>query len=82
QDLPAAPVPQDHGGATLVEHTLNVLDGMLELAPAWRYEGVRDTKGKVVVPVADGNRGFHVVDKGDPVLNPMLVLAAVAHDIG
>ncbi|AJW47559.1 MULTISPECIES: HD domain-containing protein [Ralstonia] len=82
QDLPAAPVPQDHGGATLVEHTLNVLDGMLELAPAWRYEGVRDTKGKVVVPVADVNRGFHVFDKGDPVLNPMLVLAAVAHDIG
>lgn len=82
KDLPAAPVPQDHGGATLVKHTLNVLDGMLELAPAWRYEGVRDTKGKVVVPVADVNRGFHLFDKGDPVLNPMIVLAAVAHDIG
>jgi hypothetical protein len=76
--LPAAPVPQDHGGATLAEHSLHVLDAMLELAKTWRYDGVKDTKGEVVVPVADVNKGFHKFAPGDPIL----VLAAIAHDIG
>lgn len=76
--LPAAPVPQDHGGATLAEHSVHVLDAMLELSKTWRYEGVKDTKGAVVVPVANVNKGFHAFEPGDPVL----VLAAIAHDIG
>jgi hypothetical protein len=76
--LPAAPNPGDHGGLTLIEHTANVVRAMMERAPKWRYEGMRDKKGRVTVPVQDLTKGFHAFEPGDPIL----IAAAVAHDVG
>jgi hypothetical protein len=77
-NLPAAPNPGDHGGLTLIEHTANVVRAMMERAPQWRYEGMRDKKGRVAVPVQDLTKGFHAFEAGDPIL----IAAAVAHDVG
>lgn len=79
--LPAAPEAQGHGGATLWQHSCNVLSAIIELAPAWRYTGIRNRKGGVVVPVRDLQRGYHAFD-GAPAAHPLLYLAAIAHDLG
>lgn len=76
--LPAAPEPKGHGGATLWAHSGNVLRAMQELAPSWRYTGMRNSKGVVVVPVQDLQKGYHAFAQDDP----LLILAAIAHDLG
>ena len=76
--LPASPEPNGHGGATLWLHSCHVLTAMRELVPQWRYTGMTNSKGVVVVPVQDLQKGFHRFDPADP----LLTLAAIAHDIG
>lgn len=76
--LPASPVPGGHGGATLIEHSFNVVDTLLEMAPKWSYKGHRNKKGEIVFPLLDTTRVEHRFPPNDPIL----ALAAFAHDVG
>lgn len=76
--LPAAPNPGDHGGLTLEAHSANVVRAMRSHAKGWRFTGQADTKGRLIVGVQDMSKGFYEFDPADP----MLTLAALAHDIG
>lgn len=76
--LPASPVPGGHGGATLIEHSFNVVDTMLEMAPKWVYRGHKNKKGEISFPLLDTTRAEYRFDRDDPIL----VLTAFAHDIG
>lgn len=78
--LPASPYKGGHGGATLIEHSWNVLRTLLRLKEsAWpKYEGMRNSQGKVVFDLLDSERRPYVFDRKDPL--PML--CAFAHDIG
>ncbi|MBI5330101.1 MAG: hypothetical protein HZB71_05750 [Betaproteobacteria bacterium] len=73
--LPASPVPGGHGGATLMQHSLNVLATILGMAPSWRYDGHKNKKGQVVFPPIDGTYRFDATD-------PLIPVAGLAHDIG
>jgi len=73
--LPASPVPGGHGGATLMQHSRNVLATILGMAPAWRYEGHKNKKGQIVFPLIDGTYRFDATD-------PLIPIAGLAHDIG
>ncbi|PIV88836.1 MAG: hypothetical protein COW48_03760, partial [Hydrogenophilales bacterium CG17_big_fil_post_rev_8_21_14_2_50_63_12] len=73
--LPASPVPGGHGGATLMQHSLNVLATILNMAPSWRYDGHKNKKGQVVFPLIDGTYRFDATD-------PLIPIAGFAHDIG
>jgi len=73
--LPASPVPGGHGGATLMQHSRNVLATILGMAPSWRYEGHKNKKGQIVFPLIDGTYSFDVTD-------PLIPIAGLAHDIG
>ena len=73
--LPASPVPGGHGGATLMQHSLNVLTTILGMAPSWRYDGHKNKKGQNVVPLIDGTYRFDATD-------PLIPIAGFAHDIG
>jgi len=73
--LPASPVPGGHGGATLMQHSLNVLATILSMAPSWRYDGHKNKKGQNVFPLIDGTYRFDVTD-------PLIPIAGFAHDIG
>jgi len=76
--LPASPVPGGHGGATLIEHSLNVVDTMLQMAPKWSYRGHKNKKGEISFPLLDNTRIEHRFSPDDPIVP----LAAFAHDIG
>lgn len=73
--LPATHVPGGHGGKTLLEHSLLVTQVMLEMAPSWSYDGLRNKKGDVVVGLRNPN---YVFVAGDPIVP----ITALAHDIG
>ncbi len=73
--LPASPVPGGHGGATLMQHSRNVLATILSMAPSWRYDGHKNKKGQIVFPLIDGTYRFDAAD-------PLIPLAGFAHDIG
>ncbi len=73
--LPASPVPGGHGGATLKQHSLNVLATILNMAPSWRYDGHKNKKGQIVFPLIDGTFRFDASD-------PLVPIAGFAHDIG
>jgi len=73
--LPASPVPGGHGGATLIQHSENMLNVALEMAPSWKYEGHINKSGKVVFPPIDDQYCF---DPSDPIIP----VCALAHDIG
>lgn len=78
--LPASPVPGGHGGATLIEHSFNVVDTLMQMAPKWVYRGHRNKKGEIVFPLLDATRsesGFRFAQD-----DPILPLTALAHDIG
>lgn len=77
-DLPASPVPGGHGGATLIQHSLNVVHTIIEMVPGWRYSGHKNSKGEIVFPLLDVSLGEHRFAPDDP----MPVLAAFAHDVG
>lgn len=76
--LPASPVPGGHGGATLIEHSFNVVDTMLEMAPKWSYRGHKNKRGEISFPLLDSTKAEFRFSPGDPVVH----LAAFAHDIG
>ncbi len=73
--LPASPVPGGHGGATLMQHSRNVLATILGMAPSWRYDGHKNKKGQIVFPLIDGTYRFDATD-------PLIPIAGLAHDIG
>lgn len=73
--LPASPVPGGHGGATLMQHSLNALATILGMASSWRYDGHKNKKGLIVFPLIDGTYRFDATD-------PLIPLAGLAHDIG
>lgn len=76
--LPASPVQGGHGGATLIEHSFNVVDTMLQMAPSWAYKGHRNKKGEVTFPLLDSTKTEFRFLSGDPIIP----LAAFAHDVG
>lgn len=76
--LPASPVPGGHGGATLIEHSFNVVDTLMQMAPKWVYRGHRNKKGEIAFPLLDTTRAEFRFVQDDPILP----LAAFAHDIG
>jgi len=76
--LPASPVPGGHGGASLIDHSVNVVNTMMELAPKWSYRGHKNKKGEITFPLFDVTRIEHRFDHDDPILP----LAALAHDVG
>lgn len=76
--LPASPVTGGHGGATLIEHSFNVVDTMMQMAPKWSYRGHRNKRGEIAFPLLDNTIAefrFHPDD-------PIVPLVAFAHDIG
>lgn len=76
--LPASPVPGGHGGATLIDHSLNVVKTMMEMAPKWSYRGHRNKRGEISFPLLDNTRTEFRFAPGDPIVP----LAAFSHDIG
>lgn len=72
---PASPIPGGHGGATLIVHSLNVADTVLEVAPNFTYEGQRNRKGKIMIPVQE--MGFKLASN-----DPLIPLCGIAHDLG
>lgn len=76
--LPASPVPGGHGGATLIDHSFNVVDTMMQMAPKWVYRGHKNRKGEVAFPLLDTTTAEFRFASGDPIIP----LAAFAHDIG
>ena len=76
--LPASPVKGGHGDASLIEHSFNVVDTMLEMAPKWVYRGHKNKKGEISFPLLDNTKAEFRFDKDDP----LPILAAFAHDIG
>lgn len=73
--LPATHVPGGHGGKTLLQHSLLVTQAMLELAPSWSYDGLRNKKGDIVIGLRNPAYKFNPND-------PVLAIVALAHDIG
>lgn len=76
--LPASPIPGGHGGATLIEHSFNVVDTLMQMAPSWVYRGHKNRKGEISFPLLDTTRAEFRFVADDPILP----LTAFAHDIG
>lgn len=77
--LPASPVPGGHGGATLLEHSFNVVKAMGRLAPTWKFYGHKNKDGSYWHQVKPVNgRDYHAFNMNDP----LLPLTAFLHDIG
>ncbi|GIK44972.1 MAG: hypothetical protein BroJett012_08750 [Betaproteobacteria bacterium] len=76
--LPAATVSGGHGGASLFQHSINVVRSILKLVPTWRYEGHKNKNGEIVFPMIDSEKTHHAFECGDP----LPVTAAFLHDIG
>lgn len=77
--LPASPYPGGHRGRTLVEHSLAVVEHMLQEVPGWRYTGQYDKRGNLRVPLQNPDKIAH---RFRPDEVPLLILAALSHDIG
>jgi hypothetical protein len=67
-----------HGNLSLVEHSVNVVRSMMTIASGWRYDGLRNKRGAIIRPLSNPSLPFHAFAPDDPVLP----LAAFAHDIG
>lgn len=76
--LPASPVPGGHGGLTLIQHSLNVIDSINRMTKDWRYRGHKNKSGSISFPLIDSSKIEHRFDVDDPILP----LVAFAHDIG
>lgn len=76
--LPASPYPGGHGGRSLFEHSLAVATQTLAEARTWVYEGQKDKRGNIRVPLTDPDtpHRFRGADA------PLLLLTGLAHDIG
>lgn len=76
--LPASPYPGGHGGRTLIEHSLGVVESMLRMRPGFVYQGQYSKRGRLVVPLEDPESPIRFGEADVP----LLALAAFAHDIG
>lgn len=76
---PASHRKGGHGGLLLWQHSLNVVEKALELAPNWSFEGVfikKNGKAKtLILPKRNPEYTFDATD-------PLLPIIALAHDIG
>lgn len=83
QSRPGMPAGIDfHQGATLVEHSLDVVNKMLELAPSWKFEGIKNASGAIIAPVQTPDGAAHTFGDGSAIAAPLLPVAAFAHDVG
>ncbi|MCX8016294.1 MAG: hypothetical protein N2690_00120 [Rhodocyclaceae bacterium] len=75
--VPASPYPGGHRGATLLEHSWNVLRTLL--AQPWpAYKGIFNKQGREVFALLDAQRRPYEFARHDP----LPYLCAFAHDIG
>lgn len=78
-NLPASHVPGGHGGATLIQHSVNVLKAMRSACVDWKFEGHKNKDGTFWYTVMPKNGvSYHAFSPTDPILP----LAAFGHDIG
>jgi len=75
-NLPAGPT--GHGGATLTEHSWNVLRTLLRLKEIPPYRGITNKDGRITFPLLDKTRTEYRLSSEDP----LAMLCAFAHDIG
>ena len=73
-NIPASPVAGGHGDLSLEVHSWNTLRLSLEYQNKWKYTGMKNRLGEVVVPVKDPNFEFFP--------DPLIPLIAFCHDIG
>ena len=73
--LPASPVPFGHGGRTLFEHTMVVVDMIISKSQIYSFEGSYSKSGKKISGLNDPHYTF---DRSDP----LIPLIGYAHDIG
>ncbi|KQB57319.1 MULTISPECIES: hypothetical protein [Acidovorax] len=78
RSVPATFHPQGHGGASLIDHSQNVVLMMHRHCAEWRYTGHHNKAGAKMFELLDRSKPSHAFDADDP-LPP---LAAFAHDIG
>ena len=81
---PGLPAGYDggHGGISLIQHSVDVVESMLLLAPDWRFVGIKNKSGKIIVPLINGAGAPHDFGKATPLACPILPVAAFVHDIG
>ena len=75
--VPASP-QGGHGGLSLVDHSLNVVDSIVSIRENWLYSGLKTKRGNLYRDLVDPDGKPHAFAEGDPIL----VVAAFMHDIG
>ena len=75
--IPASP-QGGHGGASLIEHSLHVVDSILSIREDWVYTGLKTKRGNLYRDLVDPDGKPHTFDRDDPIL----AVAAFVHDIG
>ncbi len=73
--MPASPVPGGHGGASLLQHSFNVMATIMTMAPTWEYVGHKDEKDRLAFKLIDQAYKFDPKD-------PLIPLLGFAHDVG
>lgn len=73
--LPAAPVPFGHGGRSLFDHTMVVVEMIIAKSQSFNFDGSYSKSGKKISGLNDPHYTF---DRGDP----LIPLIGYAHDIG
>lgn len=85
--LPASPRPGGHGGVSLIRHSVSVLHTLMEMAPEWKFSGNKNKKGQLksdgaLYDLTKTHHAFHFRSIAEADFDPILPLAAFAHDIG
>ncbi|MDD2878544.1 MAG: hypothetical protein PHZ23_15100 [Acidiphilium sp.] len=73
--VPASSIESGHGGASLIVHSVNVANQIMETARTFRFEGIKNRKGAVIEAPALPDYQLNPQD-------PLIPLAGLAHDIG
>lgn len=76
--VPASPYANGHGGATLIEHSWNVVRTLSRIKPWPTYTGMKNQKGVVIYHLTNAKREPYSFKRSDP----LPWLCAFAHDIG